>query len=177
MRQKKNKLPKYLYHATSFVNLGEILEQKILAPVEKRINGYDEDSISLSDMLTDYTPFYGDVVIEFRTINLFKKNEIYPFDYGIDESYPEFYDMPFWEAEWRAKSVKFDYHDINKIYFINQPVLISPIRILQEKKIKFEIISEKDLRSFSDAYYIKKYGERLKIYESGGIKNKLREIL
>ena len=163
MRQIASKLPRYLYHATSILNLEKILTQKILIPIGKRINGYDEDTISLSDMLTDYTPFYGDIVIEFKANNLFKKNEIYPYVYEIDESNPEFYDMPFWESEWRAKDVRFDYSDINKIYLINTPILLSAISLLKEKRIKFEIIDEKNLPSFPESYLIKRYKERMKI--------------
>jgi len=160
---KKDKLPKYLYHATSVVNLENILTHKILAPIGKRINGYDEDTISLSDILTDYTQFYGDVVIEFKTNNIFKKNDVYPYEYGIDEDNPEFYDMPFWEAEWRARSIKFDYSYINKIYFVNCPIPLSMIRILSDKQIKFEIIEEKNLPSFSESLLIEKYRERMEI--------------
>lgn len=171
------KIPKYLYHATSIVNLDKILTQKVLAPLGKRINGYDEDTISLSDILSDYTPFYGDVIIEFKAKNLFKKNRIYPYEYEVDESDPEFFDMPFWEAEWRAKNIKFDYSDINKIYFVNPPILLSSIRILQNKKTKFEIIDEKRLPSFSENYLIEKYKERMKMKKSMEAINGLSKIL
>jgi len=159
-----NNLPKYLYHATSMSNLIAILKEKILIPKGKRINGYVEDTVSFLDILNDYMVFYGDIIIEFFGKNLIRKNSIYPHDYGLKETDPGFYDMPFWEAEWKGKEIKFEYEDINKIYFL-EPPLLSIVNILLDNKIKFEIISEKDLPRFSEEYYIMKYKERINRYK------------
>ena len=43
-------IPKYLYHATSVDNFSDIIKDKILIPKGKRINGLDEDTVSLFDI-------------------------------------------------------------------------------------------------------------------------------
>jgi hypothetical protein len=154
---------KLFYHVTSIGNLITILKEKVLIPKGERINGYDEDTISFSDILNDYATFYGNAIIEFVAKQLIRKNEIYPYKYDVDENSKDFYDMPFWETEWRGKQVKFDYNDINKIYFLDVP-LLSISKLLHENGVKFKIISEKDLPSFSESYFMEKYRERMKIY-------------
>jgi hypothetical protein len=163
--KKKTNFPEYLYQATNRINLESIIEKKLLVPIGKRINGYDENTISLSDILTDYTPFYGDVVLEFKADNLFKKNKIYPRRYEINENGPEFLEMPFWEAEWRAKMVKFSYSDINMVYFLAEP-LLSNIGLLRDKNISFGIIYEKKLPSYPEIYLIERYREQIKMLDS-----------
>ncbi|GEM_PF-4092162 len=154
--KKGGNFPKYLYHATSLSNLIAILEEKVFTPKGRRISGYDEDTISFSDILSDYLSFYGDVIIELSARRLMEKNKIYPYRYDVEENSQDFYDMPFWEAEWRGKNVKFEYSDVNKIYFLDLP-LLSITKFLHENKIEFEIISKEDLPSYSEEYYIEKY--------------------
>ena len=151
---------KYLYHTTSVRNLIAILKEKRLYPKGERINGYDEETISFSDILSDYTVFYGDVIIEFIAESLFKKNNIYPYKYEVNENSKDFYDMPFWEAEWRAKEVSFDYNDINQICFLTPP-LLTLSEFLKENNIKYKQIEEKDLPSFPEEFFIKRYKERV----------------
>lgn len=155
-------MPQYLYHATRMTTLLGILEDKVLIAKGERINGYDEDTISLSDILSDYIIFYGDVVMEFIATNLFRKNRIYPYVYGMEEDNPDFYDMPFWESEWRAKEVVFEYFDINKIYFFTAP-LLSVKGLLRDKGIELEIVNVKDLQSYDEAHLIERYKERIKM--------------
>lgn len=163
--KEKISIPEYLYHATRQLNLESILVKKCLAPIGKRINGYDEDTISLSDILTDYVIHYGDAVIKFRAQELFEKNKIYPYNYGINENDPEFYNMPFWESEWRAKGIRFDYSEIDKIYLISHP-LLTTIKVLKDKNIMFKVISPSNLPSYSEKFLVKKYKERIKIAKS-----------
>ncbi len=155
------KYPEYLYHTTSIRNFITILKEKRLCPKGGRINGYDEETISFSDILSDYTAFYGDCIIEFIAESLCKKNNIYPYKYEVDENSKDFYDMPFWEAEWRTKEVSFDYNDINQIYFLTPP-LLTLSEFLKEKNIKYKQIEERDLPSFPEEFFIKRYKERLK---------------
>ncbi|MCM8785800.1 MAG: hypothetical protein NC899_06150 [Candidatus Omnitrophica bacterium] len=177
--------PKYLYHATSVDNFSEIIKDRILIPKGKRINGLDEDTVSLFDVLSRWVEHYGHIIIEFKASQIFIKNKIYPYNYGINEDDPEFYDLPFWEAEWRAKKVKFDYHDINKTYIIEDNFLstvdkINIIKILIEKNIKFKVIKIADLTNYSENYFIRKYKERInlsKIYNNWRNLNELRKIL
>jgi len=166
MNKKQDILPKYLYHATSQINLISLLEKKFLAPIGKRINGYDEDTVSMCDILSDYVPFYGDCVIEFKADSLFKRNKIYPYKYDIDESNPEFYDLPFWEAEWRAQKVQFIYFDISRIYFLAPP-LLKIVRFLKKNDINYTIIKESDLPSYSEDYLIERYKKRIRYYADG----------
>jgi len=144
-----------------------IIRDKILLPKGKRINGFDEDTVSLFDILSRWVEHYGHIIIEFKANQLFTKNKIYPYNYGIDENDPEFYDMPFWETEWRAKTIRFNYSDINKIYIIENNFLslsnkIETTNLLIEKGIKFKTIKIADLPDYPESYFIQKYKERIK---------------
>ncbi|MCD6171889.1 MAG: hypothetical protein J7J36_05720, partial [Thermoplasmata archaeon] len=116
--------------------------------------------------LSDYVPFYGDCVIEFKADSLFKKNKICPYKYDIEESNPEFYDLPFWEAEWRAKKIQFIYSDISKIYFLDIP-LLKIIKFLKKNDINYTIIKESDLPPYSENYLIERYKKRIRYYADG----------
>lgn len=143
-------------------NFISILKEKSLIPKGERIGGYNEETVSFSEILSDYLMFYGNVIIEFITKRLLIKNEIYFYKYEVDDDSDDFYDMPFWEAEWRAKEVKFEYKDINKIYFLI-PHLLTINKFLQYKNIKFEVINPNDLLSYSEVFFINKYKERIKL--------------
>jgi len=155
----------FLYHATSYSNLALILDKCFLTQnVGHKIGGYDEDFISVSDILSQCLPvLFGNNIIEFKSKNLFRKNKLHPRIYACSEE--DFKDMPFEEAEWISKKIIFTYKDINRIICI--PHLFTEKTILKEicakKNIKIEYLkSEKKLPDYNLNFFINAYYNRIK---------------
>lgn len=156
---------KFLYHSTSCFNLISILKTcTIMQNAGHKIAGYDEDFVSVSDILSQYLPIiFGNNIIEFKAKNLFMKNDLKPRTYNCKEN--DFSDMPFEEAEWISNKIIFSYKDINRIICI--PLFLTEKSNLKDvccsKGIRLEYInSEKELPDYNLDFFINAYKERIK---------------
>ena len=154
----------FLYHSTILQNFVNILNDKSLNPKKGlSIAGYNETEISLSDTLSDYLfIIFGNIVIEFKSFNIFKNNKLKPTIYSCSDI--DFNDMPFEECEWKSKKIEFYLNDINKILYLPKTLTeyLQVKEICKVYNLKLQIIkSKKDLPSYPLEFFKDKYFNRI----------------
>ncbi|HBE45253.1 MAG TPA: hypothetical protein DDW17_07370 [Deltaproteobacteria bacterium] len=156
LRWEKAKLPQVFYHTTFIDNVPLILEeQRIIANKGNSICQSKNRFISLSDRITKgIIEFFGNVILEFDAISLYKKNRlIVPKNYGSSSDIRKYDEVPLFENEWFIRDeLKFDLQDINKVllitnwkFGIRESSFKGVIKLLKSRDIEYIFLSERSL--------------------------------
>mgnify|MGYP001289206434 CR=1 FL=1 len=155
-RWKGSKLPAVFYHTTFIENVFLILnKQKIIANKGRSICKEKNGLVSLSDRITKgIIEFFGNVILEFDAISLYKKNKlIVPKNYGSSSDIIKYDEVPLFENEWFIRDeLKFDLKDINKVllitnweFRIRESSFKDVIKLLKSRDIEYIFLSERSL--------------------------------
>lgn len=145
------KLPPVFYHTTFVENAISIIKKKkLIANKGNSICKEKNGLVSLSDRITKgIVEFFGNVVFEFDSISLYRKNRlIAPRNYGSSNDIRKYDEVPLFENEWATpKEVKFDLYDITKVLFITsrnfrELAFKDVVEALKNKDMEYSFLSE-----------------------------------